>query len=99
MRGAGMRDLRDRLIGRMKEYFGEDEHRIRHALNVTEYAERILTHEVDTERDIVIAAAVLHDIGIPEAVRKHGSAAARYQELEGPPIARGIMLREGLPEG
>lgn len=93
-----MSELRDRLVGRMKRYFGANEDLIRHALNVTQTAEHILSYEVDAERDTVIAAAVLHDIGIPEAVRKHGSPAALYQELEGPPIAREIMLREGLPE-
>ena len=44
---------------------------------------------------VVTAAAILHDIGIAEAERKHGSAAARFQELEGPPIARRIL--QGLP--
>lgn len=42
-------------------------------------------------RDIVVAAAVLHDIGIQEAERKHGSSAPKYQEIEGPPIARRIL--------
>ena len=37
---------------------------------------------------IVVAAAVLHDIGIQEAERKHGSSGPQGQELEGPPIAR-----------
>ena len=39
----------------------------------------------------VVAAALLHDIGIQEAQRKHGSSAPRWQELEGPPIARRIL--------
>jgi len=93
-----VRALKDRLIGRMRKYFGKDERRIRHALCVTEYAERILQHEENADRDVVIAAAILHDIGIHEAERKTGSSAGKYQEIEGPPIAREIMLREGLPE-
>ena len=40
---------------------------------------------------VVRAAAVLHDIGIREAERKHGSSAGKYQEVEGPPIARRIL--------
>ena len=44
-------------------------------------------------------AAVLHDIGIHEAERVHGSSAGRYQEIEGPPIARGIMEQLGLDKG
>ena len=93
-----METLKDRLIGRMSAYFGKDERRIRHALRVTEYAERILQYEKDADREVVVPAAILHDIGIHEAERKHGSSAGRYQEIESPPIARDIMLREGLPE-
>jgi len=93
-----MEELKARLIRRMKEYFGEDERRVRHALRVTGYAESILQHERGADRDIVIAAAILHDIGIHEAERKHGSSAGRYQEIEGPPIARELMLQERVPE-
>jgi HD superfamily phosphodiesterase len=42
---------------------------------------------------VVLCAAYLHDIGIHEAERKHGSTEARYQEEEGPPIAREILAR------
>lgn len=98
-RGWVMKELRDTLARRMKEYFGDDERRIRHALRVTEYAESILQYEPGADRDVVLAAALLHDIGIHEAERKHGSSASRYQELEGPPIAKELLLEEGLPEG
>ena len=40
---------------------------------------------------MVRAAAILHDIGILEAERKHGSSNARYQEEYGPPLARTIL--------
>ncbi len=42
---------------------------------------------------VVTTAAILHDIGIPAAEATHGSSAARYQEIEGPPIARKILER------
>ena len=87
------------LMARMEAYFGEDEGRIQHAHRVTEKAELILHYEANACREVVIAAAILHDIGIPEAQRKYGSTASKYQEIEGPPIAREIMRREGLPEG
>jgi len=93
-----MKELKQKLTEKMKEYFGDDERRIRHALRVTEYAERILEHEREADRDVVIAAAILHDIGIHEAERKYGSTAGKYQEIEGPPIAKRIILGEGLPE-
>lgn len=90
--------LKDRLTKSMIEYFGQNEGLIEHALRVTRYAEDILRQEEDADRDVVIAAAILHDIGIPEAIRKHGSAAGEYQEREGPPIARELMRQEGLEE-
>ena len=47
---------------------------------------------------VVRAAAIFHDIGIHEAERKHGSSAGRYQEIEGPPIAREILAKYDLDE-
>ena len=90
-----MTPLKDRLIGEMKNMFGDDHKRISHALDVLGYAEYLQGIE-GGERDVVVAAAVLHDIGIQEAERKHGSSAGKYQEIEGPPIARRIMEEIGL---
>jgi len=91
------KQLKDRLIAEMKQYFDGDEKRISHALRVTGFAEEILLEEKGNE-DVVIAAAILHDIGIREAERKYGSSAGHYQEIEGPPIAREILKRQGLEE-
>jgi len=93
-----MRDLKDKLIGRMKVYFNEDKKRIQHALRVVEYAESILQYEGNADKDVVLAAAILHDIGIREAERKYGSSTGKYQEIEGPPIARELMRQEGALE-
>ncbi len=87
----------DRLIVAMKSEFGTDYKRIAHALQVFEYAQELLRVE-DGDTRIVSAAALLHDIGIQEAERKHGSSAPRYQEIEGPPLARRIMEEIGLDE-
>jgi len=78
------------ITAEMRNLFGDDEKRIAHALSVLSYAEQILQEE-EGDRAVVVAAALLHDIGIHEAERKHNSNAGRYQEIEGPPIARGIM--------
>ena len=83
--------LCDRLIEKMKLIFGDDRPRIDHALAVLEYAEQILQANPDVSGLVVRAAAILHDIGIPEAARKHGSTVGKYQELEGPPVARRIL--------
>jgi HD superfamily phosphodiesterase len=57
---------------------------------VARYAERIGKNERGNLA-VILSAAYLHDIGIPEAERKHGSSAPKYQEKEGPPIARSIL--------
>ncbi len=86
------------LIREMKEVFGDDRRRITHALEVLDYAEAILRTE-RADPLVVRASAVLHDIGIQEAERKHGSSAGAYQEMEGPPIARRILQKfEVSPE-
>ena len=80
------------LIAAMKAAFGTDQRRIDHALAVLTHAEAILTQD-QADALTVYAAAILHDIGIQAAERKHGSAAGKYQEIEGPPLARAIMQR------
>ena len=44
------------------------------------------------------AAALLHDIGIHEAERQHGSSAGPYQEQEGPAVARPLLSAAGADE-
>ena len=85
--------LADQLIEAVKGELGSDQRRPAHALRVLENAQELLRHQEANPR-LVVAAALLHDIGIQEAERKHGSAAPQFQELEGPPIARRIL--EGL---
>ncbi len=74
----------------MRNLFGEDARRIDHAMGVLENAKAIRAAE-GGDRLVVEAAAFLHDIGIHEAEHKHGSSAGRFQEIEGPAIAEGIL--------
>lgn len=83
--------LADQLIEAMKLEFGDDQMRITHALTVLDLAEQILRQEKNADPRVVIASAILHDIGIQEAERKHGSSAGKYQQIEGPPIAERIL--------
>ena len=78
------------LVQDMRAVFGDDRRRIDHALAVLGYANRIRAVE-GGDPLVIQAAAVLHDIGIQEAERKHHSAAGRYQEIEGPPMADKIL--------
>lgn len=85
------------LTDEMKREFGRDEKRIRHALSVLDHAKCLLAAE-GGDAHVVLAAAILHDIGIQEAERKHGSSSGRYQEIEGPPIAGRILQKAGMDE-
>ena len=94
---SGQASLADRLVEAMKNEFGSDPKRITHALSVLDVAEQLLRQERADPR-VVVAAAVLHDIGIQEAERKHGSSLGKFQELEGPPIAERILRSLGFDE-
>jgi putative nucleotidyltransferase with HDIG domain len=89
--------MQDKLIEEMKKVFGGDQKRIDHALAVLDYAEQILAAQ-GGDPLVVKAAAILHDIGIHEAQRKHGSSDGKYQEIEGPAIAKEILSKYELDE-
>lgn len=86
--------LKDRVAIEMKRYFQQDFKRIAHASKVARYAEKIVKAE-QGDMAVVLIAAYLHDIGIKEAERKYQSSAARYQEQEGPPIAKEMLTKLG----
>jgi HD superfamily phosphodiesterase len=88
-----MASLTERLMEALADTFKDDERRIAHAHQVLEYARLIRDREGGDER-IVVAAALLHDVGITIAEELHGSSAGPHQERYGPPLARKIM--EGL---
>jgi len=96
--GLEAASLCQRIIERMKNYFGDDAKRITHAMGVLKEADAILCDEPEASGLVVRAAAILHDIGIHEAERKHGSTAGHFQEIEGPPIARDILQDLDVPE-
>ena len=89
--------LKDRVAIEMKRYFKQDFKRIGHASRVARYAEQIGKEERGNLA-VILTAANLHDIGIKAAERKYQSTAARYQEEEGPPIAKEILIRLGARE-
>lgn len=89
--------MTERIIEEMERYFGEDRRRIDHAHQVAAHARELLKF-IDADSEVTLAAAYLHDIGIHEAERRHGSSAGRFQEIEGPAIARSILAGLGADE-
>jgi HD superfamily phosphodiesterase len=80
-------------LARMIDYFGTDVRRINHALKVNSFARLIgLKEGLTTDvLEIIELSSILHDIGIPVSEQKYGSCIGKYQEIEGPPIAREIL--------
>ena len=89
--------LKDRVAVEMKRYFGTDFKRMGHAAKVANFAEKIGKSE-KANLAVVMCSAYLHDIGIKNAEEKYNSSAAKYQELEGPPVAKEIMEKLGAKE-
>ena len=81
------------IIQKMISYFESDIDRINHALKVYGFASCIAGQENLTEKELAIVkiAAILHDIGIKKAEKKHGSNSGKYQEIEGPPVAKELL--------
>ena len=95
-----MTDGTGRIIEKMIAYNGRDARRINHALKVYALTKCIAESETDDVRTILTAeaAAVLHDIGIHECEKKYNSSAGKYQEKEGPAIAKELLTGMDIPE-
>ena len=88
--------LTDALIVEMETVFSETTGMIDHTRTVLQHAVEIHGEEGGNP-NVIRAAAILHDIGIPRAREVHGSSSGQYQEIEGPPIAREILIRNEVP--
>lgn len=88
-----------RLIGCIVEYLREPR-AVEHSLKVYAYAHGIGGEEGLGAEDLAIldVAALLHDIGIPAARDRHGSAAGPHQEAEGARLTPEFMRNAGHPD-
>lgn len=79
------------------EYDKGDSKRIQHFIKVHSFAREIIYAEnIDYKTaEIIETAAILHDIGIHKCEQKYGSCSGKYQEIEGAPIAKNILLSLG----
>jgi HD superfamily phosphodiesterase len=85
--------LIDNILDTAIAYNGNDVKRINHLIKVFTFAHHIGIMEKCDEKiqTIIDISAILHDIGIHEAERKHNSNAGNWQEIEGPPVAQGLL--------
>ncbi len=86
------------LISEMIKYYAGDIKRINHFMKVYSFAKTIGEMEgLDIEKqEILEVAAIVHDIGIKVSEQKYNSSAGKYQELEGPAIAKNMLERLGF---
>jgi len=90
--------ITDQVWAEMERVLAERPAGIAHTRQVLDYVEEFMAGEgIDDprEREVITLAAILHDVGIPAAIRVHGSAAGPYQEKEGEAISREILTRLG----
>lgn len=82
----------------MIAYFESDTQRINHALKVYAFASCIARSEKLTKEEVLIVeiSAILHDIGIKVAEEKYNSCIGKYQEMEGPAVARTLLSELNL---
>ncbi len=87
----------NKIMGIMIDYY-KDVRYIEHALKVYSYSAGIGGSENldDDEMLMLLSAALLHDIGIPNAIKIHGSGKGPYQEKEGALLVPGMLKEAGV---
>jgi putative nucleotidyltransferase with HDIG domain len=93
----GMKYLRAQLARILVNYFGADNRRIEHALRVLHHADAMAANRPLCDPEIVIACALLHDVGIKASEDKHGYSNGRTQEEYGPAVAEELLNSIGFP--
>lgn len=88
---------RAKITRLLVDYFGDDHRRIEHALKVLFHAEQIFKGSPCGDEEIVIASALLHDIGIKVSEQKLGYNTGKTQEEYGPAIAGQLLASIGFP--
>ena len=81
----------------MITYYKGDAQGINHFLKVYGFAKTIGELEKLDERSqgILEIAALTHDIGIKNSIKKYNSSAGEYQQIEGPPEAKALLEELG----
>jgi putative nucleotidyltransferase with HDIG domain len=92
-----MKYLKGRIVKLLVDFFEDDYRRIEHALAVLKEAEALLENRRDCDAEVVVAAALLHDVGIKPSERELGFNNGQTQEQYGPPVVRELLGKIGFP--
>ena len=89
--------LKGQLIKTLTDFFEDDYRRITHAIEVLKYAEQTMGDYPEADEEIVIASAVLHDVGIKPSEAELGYNNGKTQEEYGPPVATRLLQKISFP--
>jgi putative nucleotidyltransferase with HDIG domain len=92
-----MNYLKGRIVKLLVDFFEDDFRRIEHALAVLKEAEALLENRSDCDGDVMLAAALLHDVGIKPSERELGYNDGKTQERYGPPVVRELLEKIDFP--
>lgn len=92
--------MTEQVMLKMIEYYTGDPRRINHFLKVYGFAKAIGAGEgLDARtREVLVIAALTHDIGIRNSEAKYGSSSGKHQQTEGPPEAEKLLRELGADE-
>ena len=88
---------RARIVKALTDFFGDDYRRIEHALRVLHHADNLARDREDYDEDVVVACALLHDVGIKPSEEELGYNDGKTQEEYGPPIVDEILREISFP--
>ena len=92
-----MEHSRARVVRLLTRYYDTDDRQVEHGLRVLHQAELIMASTSSCDPEIVIACALLHDVGIKISEEKHGFNNGKTQEEYGPPVAEELLNSIGFP--
>ncbi len=83
--------LKGQLVKSLVDFFEQDYRRITHAIEVLKHAEAVAENHPDADMEIVIASAILHDVGIKPSEADLGYNNGKTQEQYGPAVATKLL--------
>jgi putative nucleotidyltransferase with HDIG domain len=92
-----MNYCKGRITKLLIDYFGNDFRRITHALEVLKHAETIMEKTENCDYEVLMASALLHDIGIKQSEEVLGYNNGKTQEKYGPAIAASLLASIAFP--
>ena len=92
-----MKYCKGKITKLLVDYFQNDFRRITHALEVLKHAEQIMEKKEGYDYDIVIASALLHDVGIKPSEEIMGYNDGKSQEKYGPPVVEELLKSIAFP--